>query len=51
MKPRFGVKVKDTSPKPTLKTEIKGGLYESNPDLPGKKLSKLSYTATHKSGL
>ena len=51
MKPRFGVALKDKNSKPKLKEELKGGQYDENPEILGRKMSKLSYNLTRSNGL
>ena len=51
LKPIYGVSVRDQNKKPIIEDEKTGGKYESNPELLGRKMSKLSYVKSFKNGL
>ncbi|TNV81584.1 hypothetical protein FGO68_gene11118 [Halteria grandinella] len=49
IKPRFGVKLQDKSPNSRRTEPTIGGNYDTNPEIMGRKMSKLSYALSHKS--
>ena len=51
MLPKYGVKISDVSPKPQIKEELYTGTYEANPEILGRKISKLSYVASFPHGM
>jgi len=48
IKPRFGVKLQDKSPNSRKTEPTMGGSYDTNPEIMGRKMSKLSYVLSHK---
>ena len=55
MKPVYGVHIKDyfdeTAKDQSDKLDVDGGLFDENPDLKGKKMSKNNYNQSKKVGL